>query len=69
MHYPKDKLQKGNSVHVNTALEMSLDFINGNKFHPHVKLVKDIVAAGVLLASLNAVIVGALIFLKYIHMP
>ena len=51
---------------INTALELSLDFINGKKYHPVVRLVKDIVAAGVLLASLNAIIIGAIIFLKYL---
>ncbi|MCK4810140.1 MAG: diacylglycerol kinase family protein [Candidatus Omnitrophica bacterium] len=51
---------------INTALELSLDFLNGKKYHPSVKLVKDIAAAGVLLASINAVIVGAIIFFKNI---
>lgn len=51
---------------INTALESSLDFINGKKIHPYVKLIKDVVAAGVLLASINALIVGAIIFLRHL---
>lgn len=51
---------------INTALELSLDFVNGKRYHPSVKLVKDIVAAGVLLASIAAVIIGSLIFFKHI---
>ncbi len=51
---------------INTALELSLDFLNGKRYHPSVKLVKDIAAAGVLLASINAVIVGAIIFITNI---
>ena len=51
---------------VNTALEVSLDIINGSKFHPLIKIAKDVVAASVLLASLNAVIIGIIILGKYI---
>lgn len=51
---------------VNTALELSLDLLNGKKYHPLVKIAKDVIAAGVLLASVNAVIVGAIIFLPYL---
>ncbi len=51
---------------VNTALELSLDFFNGKKYHPSVKMIKDIAAGGVLLASINAVIVGIIIFSRHI---
>jgi diacylglycerol kinase (ATP) len=51
---------------INTALELSLDFFNGKKYHPSVKMIKDIAAGGVLIASINAVIVGAIIFLRNI---
>lgn len=51
---------------INTALELSLDFLNGKSHHPSVKLIKDIAAGGVLLATINAVIVGAIIFLRHI---
>lgn len=50
----------------NTAIELSLDFLNGKGHHPSVKLIKDIAAGGVLLASINAVIVGSIIFLRHI---
>ena len=51
---------------INTALELSLDFLNDKGHHPSVKLIKDIAAAGVLLATINAVIVGSIIFLRHI---
>ena len=52
----------------NTAIELSLDFLNGKDHHPSVKLIKDIAAGGVLLASINAVIVGSIIFLRHIKL-
>jgi len=52
---------------INTALELSLDFVNGKSFHPLVKVIKDVTAAVVLLTSLNAVIVGTIIFMKNIR--
>ncbi|RKY32248.1 MAG: diacylglycerol kinase family protein [Candidatus Omnitrophota bacterium] len=51
---------------INTALELSFDFANGTKFNPSIKVVKDIVAAGVLFASLNAIVVGIIIFYPYV---
>ena len=49
----------------NTALEKTMDFISTEK-HPQIKLVKDLAAAAVLVASIAAVLVGALIFLPKI---
>jgi diacylglycerol kinase (ATP) len=47
----------------NTAIEMMIDmFID--KYHTLVKLVKDIAAAVVLLASLNAIAVGYILFVR-----
>ena len=46
----------------NTAFELLLDFLHGDEFHPNVKLLKDIVAGGVLIASVNAFIIGSVIF-------
>jgi len=54
---------------VNTALEFGLDFVNNNKFNPSIKMVKDIAAAAVLVASINAVIVGCIIFLPSLVHP
>jgi diacylglycerol kinase (ATP) len=51
---------------INTAIELSIDFLNGKKHHPLVKMVKDMVAAAVLLAAINAVVVGVMIFVKHI---
>jgi len=46
----------------NTAIEKAMDFISIKK-HPQIKLIKDISAGAVLIASIAAVIVGCLIFL------
>ncbi len=51
---------------INTVLEFSLDFVNGKKFNPSIKMVKDVVAAVVLIASINAIIVGCIIFLPHL---
>lgn len=45
----------------NTAIEMTMDMVKV-KYHTLIKLVKDIAAAVVLLASLNAVMVGYILF-------
>jgi diacylglycerol kinase (ATP) len=47
----------------NTAIEMLMDMLKV-KYHIRIKLVKDIAAAVVLLASLNAVVVGFILFAK-----
>ena len=50
----------------NTAVEVMLDFINGKKHHPKIKIVKDITAGAVLLSSINALIVGWLLFYPHL---
>ena len=47
----------------NTAIEMLMDLLR-IKYHTRIKLVKDISAAVVLLASLNAVAVGYILFIR-----
>ena len=48
---------------VNTTMELILDtFVD--KYHPKVKIIKDISAAVVLLASLNALAIGYILFLR-----
>jgi diacylglycerol kinase len=47
----------------NTAFELLLDFVHGDKFHPDVKLLKDIVAGGVFIAAMNAFVIGIAIFI------
>lgn len=47
----------------NTAIEMMMDIFT-NKYHTLIKLIKDIAAAVVLLASLNALAVGYILFFK-----
>ncbi len=46
----------------NTAFELLLDFIHGDKFHPDVKVLKDITAGGVFIAASNALVIGTIIF-------
>lgn len=50
----------------NTAFELLLDFVHGDKYHPDVKLLKDIVAGGVLISAANAFVVGCIIFVPKI---
>jgi len=47
----------------NTAIEMMMDMIKV-KYHTLIKLIKDIAAAVVLLASLNALAVGYILFVR-----
>lgn len=49
----------------NTAIEMMIDIFT-DKYHTLIKLVKDIAAAVVLLASLNALVVGYILFFRKI---
>lgn len=47
---------------LNTAIEKTMDFISIEK-HPQIKLIKDIAAGAVLVATIAAVIVGCFIFI------
>jgi len=47
----------------NTAIEMMMDLVKV-RYHTLIKLIKDIAAAVVLLASLNAVAVGYILFVR-----
>jgi diacylglycerol kinase len=47
---------------VNSAVEQVVNLYIGTDFHPVAKKVKDIAAGAVLLAAINAVIIGAIIF-------
>jgi len=49
----------------NTAIEMLMNILTV-KYHTRIKLVKDIAAAVVMLASLNAIAVGCILFVKKI---
>lgn len=49
----------------NTAIEMMMDMVKV-KYHTLIKLIKDIAAAVVLLASLNAIAVGYVLFIRKI---
>ena len=51
---------------INTAVENNLDLLNGKKFSPQVKIIKDMVAAAVLIATINAAIIGSIVFLPHI---
>jgi len=49
----------------NTSIEKSMDLIT-DKESPSVKFIKDVAAAGVLVAALTALIVGAIVFIPKI---
>lgn len=49
---------------VNTALEALCDVVHPDQ-HPKIKIVKDVAAAAVLLMSIAAAIIGAIIFVPY----
>jgi len=51
----------------NTAVELAVNLIT-EKFHPLAKRVKDITAGAVLFASINAILVGYLIFVRKMHL-
>ena len=50
----------------NTAFELLLDFVHGDRYHPDIKLLKDILAGGVFIAALNAFFIGSIIFIPKI---
>lgn len=50
--------------YMNTAIETIMDFQH-NKYHPQIKVIKDLGAAGVLVAALCAMAVGVLIISRY----
>lgn len=47
---------------LNTAIEKTIDFVSTER-HPQIKLIKDIAAGAVLIASLAAAVVGLFIFI------
>jgi diacylglycerol kinase (ATP) len=52
----------------NTLIEETMDFVQG-EFHPAVRVIKDVSAGIVLIAVMNSIIVGFLIFSKYLSWP
>ena len=50
---------------LNTIMERIVDILKP-RIHPYARLIKDLMAAGVLLTSILAVIVGLIIFIPYI---
>lgn len=51
---------------LNTAIEKSIDMITTD-YHPLAKIVKDVAAGAVLIASLNALVVGYLLFFERLN--
>lgn len=49
----------------NTALEMIVDMVE-SEFHPVARVIKDVSAGAVLLAAINAIVVGYILFVKRI---
>jgi diacylglycerol kinase len=54
---------------LNTCIEILCDLWCKGEYHPQVKIIKDIAAAAVLIASICAVITGAIIFLPPLLSP
>jgi diacylglycerol kinase (ATP) len=46
---------------------LTLDVLSKNKYHPLVKIAKDVVAAAVLLAAVNALVIGVIVFSGYLQ--
>lgn len=53
---------------INTSIEIAVDLIGDTK-HPLARISKDVAAGAVFIASINAVIVGYLLFSKHISFP
>ncbi|MDD5556900.1 MAG: diacylglycerol kinase [bacterium] len=53
---------------VNTAAELTIDLIS-DTFHPLARLVKDIGAGAVLIASVNSIVIGYLVFARHLERP
>lgn len=51
---------------INTAFELLLDHLHCDQYHATVKVLKDISAGGVLIAAINAAVIGCIIFLPFI---
>ena len=49
---------------INTAIEAAVDLYAGDRIHPLAKAAKDAAAGAVLITSINAVAVGAAVFLR-----
>jgi diacylglycerol kinase (ATP) len=52
----------------NTAIELVIDLIT-DTFHPLARIIKDITAGCVLIAAINAVVIGYLVFAKFFFTP
>jgi diacylglycerol kinase len=50
---------------LNTIMERVVDILKP-RVHPYARLIKDLMAAGVLLTSIIAVVIGLIIFIPYI---
>lgn len=51
---------------LNTMMERMVDILKP-RVHPYARLIKDLMAASVLMASMLAVVIGMIIFLPYIY--
>ena len=51
---------------LNTAAEISIDFLNGDRYHPVVKIIKDITAGSVLVALIGLGICFTILFINHI---
>jgi diacylglycerol kinase (ATP) len=47
---------------INTGVEKLCDFSCDNRFHPAIKIVKDVSAAAVMIAAIVSIVTGAIVF-------
>lgn len=52
---------------INTAVELTVDLVSEDRYHSLAHKIKDVTAGAVLIASINAIVVGYLLFTK--HLP
>ncbi len=49
---------------INTAIEQVIDMASNSQYHPLAKIAKDVAAGAVLIAAINAIIVGCILIFK-----
>ena len=47
---------------INTCIERLCDFCSDNKWHPAIKIIKDIAAAAVMVAAVVSIVIGIIVF-------
>jgi diacylglycerol kinase len=47
---------------INTGIELLCDFSCDNRFHPAIKIIKDVSAAAVMIAAIVSIVTGTIVF-------